>query len=98
MKNYEKYAAKDFKSKRLKKKQITRLRQEYEKLCKRHHIIGQHMTLSGPVPQKDLIACGIGMIYSTVKTMAKSRRGEILTMGDDGEMYYPKDKPGFVAR
>ena len=98
IKDYKKYAAKDFKKKRFKKKQISKLRQEYERLCKKHHILGQHITTTGLISDKELLVCQIGMVYSTLEIMEKSRRGEIWTIGSDGEGYYPKDQPGFVPK
>ena len=99
MKNFKKYAAKDFKSFRLKKKQIKRLIDEYKRLCKKHKILGQHITLSGPISEKELATCSIGMIYSAMELFDKSKRGEINTMDSvTGEMYFPKDRPGFVPK
>ena len=96
--DYKHFAARDFKSKRLKKKQITKLNKEYERLRKKHHILGTSMTLSGPVPEKELIVFAIDLIFSSMEIMEKSKRGEIWTIGSDGEGYFPKDKPGFVAK
>lgn len=100
MKDYKKFAAKNFKSKRLKKKQITKLRNEYERLCKKHYITGpMSFLVTKPVPEKELIIYAIGIIYSTNELMTKNKKGEIFKMDPDtGEMYLPKEKPGFVPK
>ncbi len=98
MKDYKKFAAKDFKTQRLKKKQISRLNEEYERLRKKHRILGTSLTLCGDITPKEDVICRIGMIYNTIDIMEKSGRGEIWTIGDDGEGYLPKDQPGFVAK
>jgi hypothetical protein len=98
MKDYKKLAARNFKTKRLKKKQITRLKQEHERLCKKHHVIGTHMTLSGEITPKEQYTFLISLVYSAMETFEKNKRGEILSFGSDGEGYFPKDQPGFVAK
>ena len=93
------FAVKDFRTKRLRKKQISRLTKYHEQLREKHGVMMQSLTLSGPISKKDDLICRIRMIFSAVELTAKSHRGEILTMDPDTEeMYFPKDRPGFVPR
>ena len=43
------------------------------------------MTLTGTVPEKDLIVCRIGMIFAAIETMDRAKRGEVWTIGQDGK-------------
>lgn len=57
------------------------------------------MTCSSPISEKEEYLCAINMIEHSVELVAKSHRGEILTMDPDTEeMYFPKDRPGFVPK
>jgi hypothetical protein len=68
-------------------------------MCKKHNILGTHMTCSSPISEKEEYLCAINMIEHSVELVAKSHRGEILTMDPDTEeMYFPKDRPGFVPK
>lgn len=100
MKDYKKFAAKHFKGKRLKKKQITKLTNEYKRLSKKHGIVGPISILaSGPIPELEMVTFGISMVYSTNELVAQSKRGEILSIDPDtGQWSLPKDRPGFVLK
>lgn len=91
------FAVRDFRTKRLKKKQISALAKYYKKLCKKYGVMSQSLTLSGPISKKEALITRINLIFSAMETIEKSRRGEILSYDPETEeYYYPKDRPGFV--
>ena len=57
-----KYSKRHFKSKRLKKKQIVRLKQSYIKICKKYKIVSMSLTLSGPISPKEEWGCRIAIV------------------------------------
>ncbi len=67
----EKYARKRFKSKRLKKKQIVRLKQSYLKLCKKYNIIGMHLTVTGEIDPREEYGCRIAILRQGLETMSR---------------------------
>ena len=65
----EKYAKRNFKSKRLKKKQVTTLKNTYTKLCKRHDVLGMSLTVTGPIPKREEFACRISILRQGLETL-----------------------------
>ena len=73
--NIKKYANKEFKTKRLRKKQISVLRRYLNRMNIKYHIIGQHITLNGPIGKKEELICRISMVAHAVDLI--NRRDEI---------------------
>ena len=69
----EKYAKRNFKSKRLKKKQVTTLENVYTKLCKRHKVLGMSLTVTGPIPKREELACRISILRQGIETINRSK-------------------------
>ncbi len=93
------FSVRDFRTKRLKKKQISKLKQYHEKGCDKYGIMRQSLSLCGEITPKEDLLVRIKLVFSAMELIEKSHRGEILTMDPDTEeMYFPKDRPGFVPR
>ena len=69
----EKYAKRNFKSFRLKKKQVTTLKNTYIKLCKRHKVLGMSLTVTGPIPKREEYACRISILRQGLETINRAK-------------------------
>ena len=67
----EKYAKRNFKAGRLKKKQVSVLRKAYSKMCKRYGIRSVSLTLIEPMEEREIIACKIAVGRSSIETMSR---------------------------
>ena len=67
----EKYSRRNFKSWRLKKKQVYRLARAYDRLSKKHSCYVAHVSYTGPVPLKEQMIFGIRMIFDAARLAKK---------------------------
>jgi len=64
-------------------------------MYKKHNISMENITLTASIPDAEFYGFSISCIHQVVKIFEQNRRGEIMTIGEDGKAYLPKDQPGF---
>jgi hypothetical protein len=73
---FRKYSKRKFKSVRLRKKQISRLRGTYHRLSKKHKCRFVHASVTGDIKEVEAWMFAIDMIANSVETFNRLEKGE----------------------